>query len=84
MTFYRIIAASLFLKDKKLKKLVVALKFLNFITALSLNSFFLPVLFASKDPSPLHKSSIRKNNLKPKNLEKLFLLSVLKMPIKSP
>ena len=44
--------------------------------------FFL-VLFACKDPSPLYKSSKRKNHLKPENLETLFLLSALKMPIKS-
>ena len=44
---------------------------------------FLLVLFACKDPSPLYKSSKRKNHLKPENLETLFLLSALKMPIKS-
>ena len=59
-------------KHKKLKKLVVALKFLFFLTVLSLNSnFFLLVLFACKDPSPLSKSSKRRNHLKPENLETL-------------
>ena len=59
-------------KQKKLKKLVVALKFLFFLTVLSLNSnFFLLVLFACKDPSPLSKSSKRRNHLKPENLETL-------------
>ena len=44
---------------------------------------FLLVLFACKDPSSLYKSSKRRNHLKPENLEKLFLLSVLKIPIQS-
>ena len=38
MMFYRFIVIFLFFKDKKLKKLVVALKFLYFLTILSLNS----------------------------------------------
>ena len=38
MKFNRFIAAFLFLKDTKSKKLVVALKFLYFLTVLSLNS----------------------------------------------
>ena len=38
MKFYRFIAAFLFFKDKKLKKLVLALKFLYSLTVLSLNS----------------------------------------------
>ena len=66
-----------------LKKFAVALKFLYFLTVLSLNSVFLLVLFACKDSSPLYKSSKRRNHLKPENLERLFLLSALKMPIKS-
>ena len=44
------------------------------------------VLFACKDPSPLYKSSKRRKHLKdfkPENLETLFQLSALKMPIKS-
>ena len=41
------------------------------------------VLFACKDPSPLYKSSKTRNHLKPENLETLFLLSALKMPITS-
>ena len=45
--------------------------------------FFLLVLFACKNPSPLYKSSKTRNYLKPDNLETLFLLSVLKMPNKS-
>ena len=63
----------------KLKKLALALKFL---TVLSLNSnVFLIVLFDCKDPS--FKFSKRRNHLKPENLETPFLLSALKMPIKS-
>ena len=87
MKFYWFIGAFLFFKkkDKKLKKLVVALKFLCFLTVLSSNSnvFFLLVLFACKDPSTLYKSSKRRNHLKTENLETIFLLSALKMPIKS-
>ena len=76
------------MKDKKLKKLVVAFKFLYILTVLSLNSnlfyqCFLLVLFACKDPSPLYKSSKRRNHLQPENLETLFLPSALKLPIKS-
>ena len=41
------------------------------------------VSFAYKDTSPLYKSSKTRKHLKPENLETLFLLSVLKMPIKS-
>ena len=41
------------------------------------------VLFACKDPCPLYKSSKRKNHLKPGNLETVFLLLALKIPIKS-
>ena len=41
------------------------------------------VLFACKDPSPLYKSSKRKNHLKRDNLETFLLLSALKIPIKS-
>ena len=41
------------------------------------------VLFACEDPSTLYKSSKKRDHLKPENLETLFLLSVLKMPIKS-
>ena len=82
MEFYRFIATFSFLrKHKKLKKLAVALKFL---TVLSLNSnVFLLILFACKDPSSLYKSSKRRNHLKPENLETPFLLSALKIPIKS-
>ena len=40
-------------------------------------------LFASKDPSPLYKSSKRRNPLKPEKLETLFLLVALKVSIKS-
>ena len=77
-----IVAFLFFLKDKKLKKLAVALKFLYFLTVLSLNSnVFLLVLFACKDPAPLCKSSKRRNHLKLENLETLLLLSALQMPI---
>ena len=41
------------------------------------------VLFACKDPSSLYKSSKRRNQLKHENFQALFLLSALKMPIKS-
>ena len=44
---------------------------------------FLLVLFACKDPPPLYKSSKKTNHLKHENLETLFLVSALKMPIKS-
>ena len=82
MKFYWFIAAFLFfLKDNKLKKLAVALNFPYFLTVLSLNSCFLLVLFACKDPSPLYKSSKTRSYLKPENLETLFLFA-LKMPVK--
>ena len=45
--------------------------------------FFLLILFAYKDPSSLYKSSNRRSHLKPENLETLFLLSPLKVSIKS-
>ena len=83
MKFYRFIAAFPFFKYKKLKKFVVALKFLCLLTVLYLNSVFLLVLFACKDPSLLYNSSKRRKHLKPENLEILFLLSALKKPIKS-
>ena len=41
------------------------------------------LLFACKDPSPLHNSSKRRNHLQPDNLETFFLLLALKMLIKS-
>ena len=41
------------------------------------------VLFACNYLSPLHKSSERKNHLKPENLGTVFLLSALRMPIES-
>ena len=41
------------------------------------------ILFACKDPFPLYKSSKTRNHLKRENLERLFLLAALKMPIKS-
>ena len=66
-----------FLKDKKLKKLVVALKLL---TVLSLNY---NNLFAGKDPCTLYKPSETRNHFKSEILETLFLLSALKMPIES-
>ena len=44
---------------------------------------FFASFIACKDPSPLCKSSKRRNHLKPEDLETLFLLSALKMPIKS-
>ena len=40
MKFCRFIAAFLFSEDKNLKKLVVALKFLYFLTVLSVSSVF--------------------------------------------
>ena len=72
-------SCSFFLKDKILKKLAVTVKFL---TVSSLKCFLL-LLFACNNPCPLCKSSKTKNHLKPENLETLFLLSALKMPIKS-
>ena len=44
---------------------------------------FVLVLFACKYLSPFYKSSKKRNHLKPENFETLFLLPVLKMPIKS-
>ena len=44
---------------------------------------FLASFLACKDPCPLYKSSETRNHLKPENLETFFLLSALKMPIKS-
>ena len=44
---------------------------------------FLVVSFAGKDLSPFYKSSKRRKHLTPENLEILFLLPALKMPIKS-
>ena len=89
MKFYWFIAVFFFffLKDKKLNKLPVALKFHYFLTVLSLYStlfyqWFLLVLFPCKDPSPLYKSSKRKNHHKPESVETLFLLPALKIPIK--
>ena len=70
-----------FVKDKKLKKLAVALKLYTYCFKFKFECILL-VLFASKDPSPLYKYSKTRNLLKPGNLETLFLLSALKMPIK--
>ena len=77
-----------FWEDKKLKKLAEALKFPYFFTALRLNSnlfyyCFLLVLYACKDLSSLYNSSKRRNYLQPDNLETLFLLSAIKVTIKS-
>ena len=77
-----------FFEDQKLKKFAVALKFLYLVAVLSFNSklfyqWFLLVLFACKGPCPLYKSLKRRNHHKPENLETLFLLSALKMSIKS-
>ena len=69
--FYWFIAA-FFLKDKKLKKLAVALKFLYFLTDLILNLIFFASLITCKDPSPLSISSKRRNYLKPENFETFF------------
>ena len=44
---------------------------------------FYLVLFTCKDPSPLSKSSKRRNPPKSDNLETLFLLLALKVLIKS-
>ena len=83
MKFYWFISTFIFfLKDKKLKKLGVALKFLYFLIVLSLNSTVFASLFACTDHS-LYKSSKRRNYHEPKNSETLFLLSALKMPVKS-
>ena len=71
-----------FVKDKKLKKLAVALKLYTYCFKFKFECFLL-VLFAFKDPSPLYKSSKTRNHLKPGNLGTLFLLSALQMPIKS-
>ena len=65
MTFYRFIAAFLHFKDKKLKKLVVALKLLYFLTVLSSSSnvfcwFYLLV------KTPLHYINLQKITLKQK------------------
>ena len=70
-----------FKKDKKLKKLAVALKLYTYCFKFKFECFLL-VLFAFKDP-PLYKSSKTRNHLKPGNLGTLFLLSGLKMSIKS-
>ena len=71
------------LKDKKLKKLAVALKFVYFLTVLSLNSNVF-CLFYLLVKIPLHCMIFkRRNHLKTENLETLFLLSALQMPIKS-
>ena len=89
MKFYWFITSFVcFLEDKKLKKFASGLTFLYFLTVLRLNfnlfyQCFLLVLFACKDPYPLYKSCRRRNHLKPENLETLFLLSALKVPIKS-
>ena len=71
-----------FWKDKKLKKLALALKLHTYCFKFKIECFLL-VLFASKDPSPLYKSSKTRNHLKPGNLDTFFLLSALKMPSKS-
>ena len=71
-----------FVKDKKLKKLAVALKLYTYCFKFKFECFLL-VLFAFKDPSTLYKSSKTRNHLKPGNLGALFLLSALQMPIKS-
>ena len=60
-----------FFKVKKLKKLAVALKLLTVLSCIS-------DVFCS-----FYKSSTTRNHLKPENLETLFLLSALKMLIKS-
>ena len=63
-----------FLKDKKLKKLAVALKLYTHCFKFKFEYFLL---------APLHKSLKTMSHLKPRNSEILFLLSALKMPIKS-
>ena len=81
MKFYRFIAAFLFfcffLKYMKLKKLA------NFDVpyCFKFKFCFLLVFFACKDPS--FKSSKRRNQLRPENLETLFPLSALTMPVTS-
>ena len=66
-----------FLKGKTLKKLAIALKFLYFLTVLSLDfNVFCLFYLLCKDLSPLYKSSKRKNHLKPMNLEALFAISI--------
>ena len=73
MKFYWFISTFIFfLKDKKLKKLGVALKFLYFLTDLILNLIFFASLITCKDPSPLSISSKRRNYLKPENFETFF------------
>ena len=71
MKFYWSIAAFLFFKrkDKKLKKLAAALKFLHLLTVLILNSVFLLILFTWKDLSLWYKFSKGRNHVKPENLE---------------
>ena len=53
MKFYRFVTAFRFLKEKKSKKLVVALKFLYFLTVLSLNSLVFCQFYLLKK-TPLH------------------------------
>ena len=75
MTFYRYVAAFLFLKE--IKEIGCSFEVSLSPSCLSLNSkaLFL-VLFASKDPSLLHKSSKRRNDLKPENSETLSAISI--------
>ena len=80
MKFYRFIAAFLFFSERyEIKETGTSfevpyrVKFKFYC--------FLIVLFDCKYPS--FKFSKRRNHLKPENLETPFLLSALKMPIKS-
>ena len=81
MKFYRFVAAFLFFKE--IKEIGCSFEVLLFPYCFKFKVCFFLVLFASKDPSPLYKSSKRRNHLKPENLETRFLLSALKTPIKS-
>ena len=71
MKFQIFIAAFLFFKDKKLKKLVAALKFFYFLTVLSLNSVF--CLFYLLVKTALHCINLQRERttLKPEKEEGL-------------
>ena len=92
MKFYRFIAAFVFFlkkKDKKFKKLPVALKCLYFVTVLSSNSnVFLLVLLACKDLNKkiLSVFIISQVPLKDKNncASIIFCIKKVKIPLKKP
>ena len=79
---HRFIAAFLFSKIRN-KEIGCSFEVPSFPYWFKFKFCFFLVLFACKDFSPLYKSSKRRNRLKPENLETLFLLSALKLPIAS-